>query len=407
MKKRVNFILVLLTFFKVITITNEGYSAEGIKSKTNTQKENKYMGVSFSQRYANVHRNSLVEEKIEGKGKNIKVLQITGRTSSPESTDFLLYDSGRGILCTTEEIYIVSLENGKTVNCRLKGRHSPVVCWGEKICYNKRLLSCIRPEESEYNTPLYRVAGHPGDFSYLSDLFPFDNYFISGVIAGPIPPNPSYKEFILGCGKYEENKNIVWSISFDKPIPPPPVCNLDGNIVIFHKGVLRLISAKDGTTLLEKSIDLEILSCSVGPNGRLYTVAKHEISHYLIEWDEKFNQVWSVEVLRLRWSQPPVTMKNGTVLLVGKGLICAFREGRQIWQYGVILTDDKYPFLATATGNNRIVVIGGNNLICLDENGKEVWVYRKESIWPLRTQPVVDKEGKIYVTDDKAIYIVW
>ncbi len=428
-KDRILFIVFCIILLSAQTMA--GATEKPLKKKM-IKKENKSMTVSFTQPYANIHRNSLVLEKTEAKGKDVKRIQITGRNSMPESTDFFLYDSRRGVLCTHTRVYIVSLEDGTTGEYKSKLIYSPLVCDGKDIYITDMMLMRRKPETISEHDPAYDVAGYPGGSNSLSILFPFSDYFISGVIARPAAGAPRNipKEFILGCGLYAENENEVWSITVEEPLPPPPVCNREGNIVFYHLGKLMLIKAKNGKKLIEKPVDKEILLYSVGPDGRLYTVASKETEHYFVEWDEKFNEVWETEILRLRWTQPPVTMNNGTVLLVTNGMIIAIRDGKELWKYASVNGVDetfqqqierlrqyafdysediefyKRKFKATATANNRIVLIDGNRLVCLDENGKELWVYTKNGATSFRTQLVIGKDGEIYVADNEAIYVV-
>lgn len=159
---------------------------------------------------------------------------------------------------------------------------------------------------------------------------------------------------------------VRWKHDFDKNISSPPVVGSEGTIYVGTEEQKLYAIEADGSVKWELKLNAVPNKLALGPDGTIYAILYPNVS----------NVVYAIDP-----------------------------NGRKKWEYArgglEVKTDYNKPFTSPVIGANGMIYVSGSNdkkLYAIEPDGTKKWDYPTGE-WP--HTPAIDKDGTIYVADDK------
>jgi hypothetical protein len=391
----VGYIVLLLT----LSCSGNDIKKDGSAVNDTSRKAEIKMDKRYIQPYAGTRLNSYLPVEIKAEGR-LAWKMTYNETEIPSGARFLyLLDDRRAIVDFDLALFCVDLDRKKTLNFYRKSSNAFIrLAEGQDFYYvNSYRLMRVSFDKVDEDQEGYFIPGL-GEFSRLTCLLPEKETFIAGVqnMGDPGKPEPSYEIF----RKNYAGIFYVWQKKIPGHVVPPPVSG-SGQVVIASAGTVSLL---DGDGNLRRIIreDFRVLDGSLGPDDLLYLVVAVEDGYRLVVFDLFGEKRWECDIDMEEFLQPPVVNGEGTVYLVGKNEIAAFREGKKTWAYPVLSDTPR----ATAAAGGRLAIADGSRLVCLDELGEEIWTYLDEQGDVFVTPPVIDDKGRVLAASDNKIVMI-
>jgi hypothetical protein len=207
---------------------------------------------------------------------------------------------------------------------------------------------------------------------------------------------------LIAFSQYANSKSPAWVKDFKKKIPLPPLLK-SGNIVVCDKLKVLLINAETGKVFLSKDFTSELICCSADKDNNICFMSKASSGLSVQMASSVLDILWKHDLGYGSIQQPPVLLQNGTVVIVSLRHLTAYNSQGLLWEY-LCTGSEKSQCIATALPNDKVIAIDGSKLICLNNAGIIEWSVPNPSGKDFLSQPLCDKNGKVWVADGNIIY---
>ncbi len=241
-----------------------------------------------------------------------------------------------------------------------------------------------------------------GQYSELKSLNPGPQSFIAGVQGFGNPMHP-HRSFSLYQKPYPGTQK-TWVRECEGLVVRPPF-SPSGQAVIAHTDTMILYDRGGrivGEVAGEKVGPFEPVTCSIGPDNRIYLVCTTEAGPRLRIYDFWGELMQEIGGVTAEPTQPPIVGVDSTVYLIDTAKVEAFKDGKKLWAYP--LTSEAPA--ATVSGDGKLLITDGVRILCLDQGGEEVWSYKDEDGDLFTTPPVIDEAGHVLVASDNVIIMI-
>ena len=202
---------------------------------------------------------------------------------------------------------------------------------------------------------------------------------------------------------------LVWEFQADDVVLSSPSVGPDGSIYFGSQDKKLYALTTDGKLKWTFESDLGAIwtSPAISPDGTIYVVLAGVVVNSggkLVSLTPEGKVNWNIVVPGLGNTAPAINANGDIYVTTDKGTIHRFNvHGEEIWERSII--GNQLPLSSPVIGRFNWLFISSpvGNVVSVAENGNRLWAREFENQFVfLEAPPVVDGEGNLYLTSDRA-----